>query len=309
MSHFTVMVIGNDPEGQLAPFDENIEVEEYEKGPVSEEDKQSFLDYYNKEKGIKGTFDELYPLFGKEWNSNGYRKNEEGVWTGYSTYNPNSKWDWYCLGGRWSSMLKLKDGMSGNYGEPGVMMSKRESRKPGYADQALKGQVDWEAMRSERGRIAGETWDAVHKALDKTRETTGITVKWSALIDANLNESMTFEEKREKAKELRETYGNQPRVMAFRKFAQSEEGRKMIGWDEKLEDYDIPREEYVQKGRNSACTTFAILKDGEWIERGQMGWFGMAHNEMNEDQWTAKQNELIDSLPDNMLISIYDCHI
>lgn len=40
MSHFTVMVIGDDPEGQLAPFDENESVEEYCTGEVSEDDKQ-----------------------------------------------------------------------------------------------------------------------------------------------------------------------------------------------------------------------------------------------------------------------------
>ena len=27
----------------------------------------------------------------------------------YSTYNPNSKWDWYQVGGRWSGMLKTKN--------------------------------------------------------------------------------------------------------------------------------------------------------------------------------------------------------
>ena len=41
----------------------------------------------------------------------------------YSTYNPDSKWDWYCVGGRWSDMLKLKSG--------------------GYADEARLGDIDF----------------------------------------------------------------------------------------------------------------------------------------------------------------------
>ena len=32
----------------------------------------------------------------------------------HSTYNPNSKWDWYSIGGRWNGMLKLKDGSRSN---------------------------------------------------------------------------------------------------------------------------------------------------------------------------------------------------
>lgn len=40
------MVIGDDPEGQLAPFDENEEVEEYCTGEVSEEDKQEMMEFY-----------------------------------------------------------------------------------------------------------------------------------------------------------------------------------------------------------------------------------------------------------------------
>jgi hypothetical protein len=32
----------------------------------------------------------------------------------WSTYNPNSKWDWYQIGGRWSGELSLKGGYSAN---------------------------------------------------------------------------------------------------------------------------------------------------------------------------------------------------
>lgn len=31
-----------------------------------------------------------------------------------STYNPNSKWDWYIIGGRWTNMITLKDGTRTN---------------------------------------------------------------------------------------------------------------------------------------------------------------------------------------------------
>lgn len=51
-----------------------------------------------------------YRKFGEDWNGNSWRKDENGVWAVYSTYNPDSKWDWYCVGGRWNNAIKTKTG-------------------------------------------------------------------------------------------------------------------------------------------------------------------------------------------------------
>ena len=40
MSHYVALVIGEDPESQLAPYDESIEVASYCTGVVSEGEKQ-----------------------------------------------------------------------------------------------------------------------------------------------------------------------------------------------------------------------------------------------------------------------------
>ena len=40
-----------------------------------------------------------------------------------------------------------------------------------------------------------------------------------------------------------------------------------------------------------------------------MGWFGMSHNEVSEDEWLAKFNQMIDELPDDTLLTVVDCHI
>ena len=37
--------------------------------------------------------------------------------------------------------------------------------------------------------------------------------------------------------------------------------------------------------RQSSIDTFAVLKDGQWYEKGQMGWFGFASNEKDDDAW------------------------
>jgi hypothetical protein len=141
MSHFTVMVIGENPENQLAPFDENILVD--------------------------------------------------------GDYNQKSKWDWYTLGGRWSGMIKLKNGAKGIKGEPGVFENETG------IDQARKGDIE------------------------------------------------NFEE----------------------------------------------------------LKTFAIIKDGKWYERGKMGWWGIVRNEKDQKDWEEEFKIHLKNLPDDTLISIYDCHI
>ena len=52
-----------------------------------------------------------------------------------STYNPESKWDWYSVGGRWGGELKIKKSKVKEYGSDTV-------------DEALKGDIDWAAMNS-----------------------------------------------------------------------------------------------------------------------------------------------------------------
>ena len=191
MSHFTVMVIGDDPEGQLAPFDENESVEEYCTGEVSEDDKQQMLDFYKKERKSRiRSFDSCYKRYGEDWNGNCWRKGEDGIWRKYSTYNPDSKWDWYVLGGRWSgAYIRLKEGAtSGIKGKPGCF-----DNEPGW-DAALKGDIDFKAIHrdgEERGRqcyreIAAKCGGAIPRP----------EIMWDTLLHDKRYADLSIEEKR-----------------------------------------------------------------------------------------------------------------
>ncbi len=139
MSHFTVLVVGDDPEEQLAPFDEDIEVPRYvlyTKEELIEKEKldlkgyketiyQKYLD--NKEqykefskdspnhiKYLEEIFPRLLSASDEELYQHtiGFYPKEQVGLQGevYSTYNPKSKWDWYVPGGRWRGYFTLKDG-------------------------------------------------------------------------------------------------------------------------------------------------------------------------------------------------------
>ena len=109
--HYSVMVIGEDVEGQLEPFYQDLEVDEYEVGEVDDYEKQRMLDYYERQGETFQSFDDCYKEHGKDWNWNRYRKDVDGIWKEYSTYNPNAEWDWYEIGGRWAGKIRVKEGV------------------------------------------------------------------------------------------------------------------------------------------------------------------------------------------------------
>lgn len=59
----------------------------------------------------------------------------------------------------------------------------------------------------------------------------------------------------------------------------------------------------------SEIDCFAVVKDGKWYERGEMGWWGVVTNEKDKDVWKEKVKELLSSLPPDTLLTMYDCHI
>ena len=52
-----------------------------------------------------------------------------------------------------------------------------------------------------------------------------------------------------------------------------------------------------------------VTPDGEWVERGEMGWFGISSNEMYEDEWNAKFKEYLKTLGKDIILTQVDCHI
>lgn len=201
--------------------------------------------------------------------------------------NPNKKWDWWVVGGRWSGFLKLKPGCSGETGKPGLMGS-RFAEGADRADQARKGDIDFEGMRAEAGEEAGALWDKAAaitggKSWDSwetVRERNGQN------IQAALNE-----------------YHGQASVVALKSSKD-----EAFSWeiDDKLAG---PRDVFVAAARDRACTTFALLHEGKWYEKGEMGWFACVSNEKDQGDWNREFNALLDSLPDDTQLTVVDCHI
>ena len=288
MSHFTVMVIGNDPEKELAPYNENIQVDEYKENVLDIIDIQYFVEHYTnnsdevsdkeKEENLKLTFDELYEKYGEDWNNNSWRKDEDGVYYEYSTRNPKSKWDWYELGGRWNNFLKLKDGS--------------------YCDSALKGDIDFDGMVQDAEDDALETYENFRKYCGG--EIPKLEYKWDDINDVNNNKfnEMSFHQKRD-------FYKNQPSLLKLESLRNKLEFDMFFFYE--LEHFQCTIEEYIERSKKERIMTFALVKNGEWYESAKMSWFSITSNE--NKNWEEEFHKLLYETSDDELISIYDCHI
>lgn len=108
--HSLLIVIGDgDLAEMMEPFWQDLEVDEYLCGEVSEFQQEQMMKYYEGKGEQFASFDECYEKHGKDWNGNSYRKAGDGSWYEYSRSNPQMEWDWYEVGGRFAGRLVLKD--------------------------------------------------------------------------------------------------------------------------------------------------------------------------------------------------------
>lgn len=134
MSHSLILVIGEDVEKQMAPFQESSNgncPDEYIKfcACTCEGDQIWFNSEEQAIEKLGNTID------------------KDGSYWG----NPNGIWDSYLIGGRCTGYFKLTPGASGEVGEPGFMTPKAEL---GYADSCTKSSIDIESMKDGGGEGA-----------------------------------------------------------------------------------------------------------------------------------------------------------
>lgn len=316
MSHFCVLVIGPEPEQQLAPYHE-FECTGEDNQYVQDIDQtdEVLAEYETRGADYR---DDDFPTWVGKWHGKavvpegeepdlggkhkyGYVrlvKSEQfplGRWTVIDRTNPDAKWDWYQIGGRWTGYFKMRAHVTaGALGQPGI-----QTMEPGYkppaadrADQCFKADIDIEGMRNEAGQEAATNWDDYHALVDPHPP----IVPWPEFqkrVDAR---EIT-------AEQARTEYHAQPGIQALNKDPQ----HRFIWGDNAC--YAGTRERCIELARNRALTPFAVVKDSQWFEKGSMGWWGCVSDEKDQDAWNAEFAKLIDGLPDDTLFTLVDCHI
>jgi hypothetical protein len=259
MSHFAVLVIGPNVEKQLQPFhqfectgvDDEYVIE-------VEEDLDDADDYLKVEFGaqpnLKGEHKYGYVMLNAESKAVKFVRRT----------NPNYKWDWWMVGGRWSRFLTDHDG--------------------NYKNEGLKKDFNLKAKKEECLSLSESRWEEIQKVIAG-------------------REFYTWSEMREMHKDdidsARVAFNQQQVIIDLTKA-----GR--FDFYDNTSEFKMSKEEFVKT--RTPCT-FAILMNGEWITKGEMGWFGMSNNTFSDVEWAEKWWEVIDSLDDETQLAIVDCHI
>jgi hypothetical protein len=321
MSHFAVLVIGANPDAQLAPYHEYESTGRDDEYVTDVDVTDKIIAEFNAAKKVirladGHMFDRYDDQFYKNGNfylpegatelemtadearqhGIGYESLEHCVKEYYGGFvrdglcyrrtNVRAKWDWYQIGGRWTGAFLLKPGKRGIVGKPGLMT---EEAPAGYADQALKGDIDFAQMRNNAEVKARALWKM-------TREITG-GLSWDSWHDTLARYG------RDNIQRTRDEYRGQPAIKLLKS-----SGRQVHRWDID-DDLALDEDKYVELRRDAACVYFAFVRDSQWTERGSMGWFGMVSDEISQAQWNKMFNRMLDDLPDDVLLTLIDAHI
>lgn len=180
-----------------------------------------------------------------------------------STYNPDSKWDWYQVGGRWAGLLTVRAGTPHELGEKSWTWDDKNPYES-------KGDI----VKCDSARIK----DLVF--LDKEKDAQRARRFWELYVE-----------------------GDEP---------QNDEERDMIKWAWYKKEYFLEtykdKETYV-RCESAFCTYAVITKDGKWLAKGEMGWFGMSKDNDVVAWHDGYQKLVLDDAEEDDYITIVDCHI
>lgn len=163
----------------------------------------------------------------------------------------------------------------------GMLMDKQGSR----VDQGIMSNLDFNTVIEEAKADAAKKYDEAAEIIQ------GRT--WKSWPDTR--------ESSDSIDEARSFYGSQEVVVDLRK----KHDHPFFDVDQFLSE----KEAYINTKGNSSIATFAVIKDGVWYEKGDMGWWGCVSDEKDQDKWNGEFLELLKSTPDDHTLTIVDCHI
>lgn len=283
MSHFTVAVITADKnkiEEMLAPYSENLEVEPYierTKKEIIEKAKKRKEDFFKEQKEGKKLSDWQLKYINAETDEELYQAeideyeqyDEDG--NELSTYNPNSKWDWYSVGGRWrNSLLTKKD------------------------NEDVISETSLEDLINQGSNL---------------RKETPIGYKWvdgAKIKDIDFKKAIEFKNTYNKAIRFWEIYveGKEPITEEEKENIKFELYKK----EYYIKRYGT-KENYANMESIFSC--WALLDETGWYEKGKMGWWTMNDSTRDSEKlFIEKFTETINK-PENQdkYLIIVDCHI
>lgn len=197
-------------------------------------------------------------------------KLENGRW-GY-WHNPNAKWDWWAVGGRWSGSMLAKQDLE-------------DALYPREHSDDLKSLGDY---RPIDGAFKKDI--AFMKMLELEKESAAVRFF-----------------KLEKAFEQNDTSDLGP-LTVIKEDGIYSWGDLAYQAGETLDEF-LHRKGLDEDSTGGFYPYAVVDLEGDWHSEGDMGWFGLSSNDKPETDWHTEVQQFIDSLDDDDYLICVDCHI
>lgn len=343
MSHFTVLVTGEDIFEQMNPYNEDVCREEFEHvlfdeilpqsaghlskkevikwvGKTLREDNESILFLPQDSVGYTD-FKNLY--FEHSVRLFVYYDKSGRLMAVKRLVHESGHWDWFMIGGRWHGSLLAKEGhteipilhpdydivaLAGGAHSKYYRDNVENPVFEGGVNQLLLKDIDFDAMRKIRIENEIKFRDRFKKAIG-SNVYTKFSENWELDKHVKEREKIALIEDDEQRftalQKHREVVRNDYNDLPAVK-ALAKEFKD--SWN--LGNYDTDWDNRMMIIEKTRIRTYAqITLDGKWEAHGKMGWFGMSDDKMEESAWVDHQNAMLDSLPGETLISIIDAHV
>lgn len=278
MSHFLVLVVG-DVEEQLAPFQEN----NMGNCPIE------YMKFHDEEAEYRAQFETgtievvvgpKYNVDTKEYDDTilGWRNDPQ-----FQIYEGSTQFTKIPARANFKE-IPFKDYYNGDFTEfmndwAGMKVDPMTGRYGRWDNPNFK--WDWYKVG---GRYAGRLWK---KGVDYPVDT--------ALVRELDMETILAERKAERLQHWARAMGEKDRGEAWLEMC----------WDVSP---GMTKAEYVAKV-DTGITAHAVVKDGHWAEKGEMGWWGNISNPKNDAEWKAFVADFVSKLSPDDRITMVDCHI
>jgi hypothetical protein len=252
---------------------------------------------------------------------------------GYGYYkNPNAKWDWYVIGGRWAGLLRVKANADGtNPGNISVSTAKKLPNllQEGRADCCKVKELDWDSIEAVTvGKI--KEFQRDYKDWLSIKDLTSEDFRQLIGDDGTSGSDTT----RQRMNRLRYTFHEDLLEMGLGKLVEpsrllfNADGTPLLelivsplGTEKSYRQVrSQPVYEYAEATEEELNTkyrwyfefgTFAVLSDDGWKGKGEMGWWGASSDTLEARQkwYESYRRDFLDNEDPDTTLVVVDCHI